>query len=74
MFHHSTNTALFLSILMSALIFSLSMAEVAAGAGRQHRLGRGALRNNTTGFNNTAIGFQALGRNTTGFNWCLNLS
>jgi hypothetical protein len=30
MFHHSTNTALFLSILMSALIFSLSMAEVAA--------------------------------------------
>jgi hypothetical protein len=33
MFNHSTNTAWFFSVLMAALIFSLSLAGVAAAQG-----------------------------------------
>jgi Chaperone of endosialidase len=65
MSRHSTNTASFFSILMAALIFSLSMAGVAAAQGNTS-LGTGALQNNTTGSFNTAIGLQALFSNSTG--------
>ena len=65
MFRNSTNTASFFSILMAALIFSLSLAGV-AGAQGNTSLGINALGNNTTGNFNTAIGVQALFSNTTG--------
>ena len=65
MFRHSTNTASFIPALMAALIFSLSLAGVAA-AQTNTSLGTGALQNNTTGEANTAIGVDALFRNTTG--------
>jgi hypothetical protein len=55
MFGHSSNTAPFFSILMAALIFSLSLAGVAAAQGNTS-LGSGALQSNTTGINNTALG------------------
>jgi len=65
MFRHSTNTVSFFSVLMDALIFSLSLAGVAA-AQTNTSLGAGALVNNTTGINNTASGVNALLSNTTG--------
>ena len=65
MLRHSTNTASFLSVLIAVLIFSLSLAGVAA-AQDNTSLGTGALVSNTTGNNNTAIGFQTLFSNTTG--------
>ena len=48
MFRHSINTAWFFSVLMAALIFSLSLAGVAWAQGNTS-LGTGALQNNTTG-------------------------
>jgi trimeric autotransporter adhesin len=72
MFSHSTNTASFFSVLIAALIFSLSLAGVAAAQGTgslaqgNTSLGTGALQNNTTGDYNTANGFDALFSNTTG--------
>ena len=48
MFRHSINTASFFSVLMAALIFSLSLAGVAAAQGNTS-LGTGALQHNTTG-------------------------
>ena len=66
MFRHSTNTASFLSVVIAVLMFSLSLAGVAA-AQRQHQSGdRRASVNNTTGDLNTAIGVNALFSNTTG--------
>jgi hypothetical protein len=65
MFHHSTATASSFSMLVSALIFSLSLAEV-AWAQDKTSFGTGALQNNTTGIFNTAIGQNALFSNTTG--------
>jgi len=55
MFSHSISTASFFSILLATLIFSLALAGVAAGQDNTS-LGTGALQNNTTGVNNTAIG------------------
>ena len=63
MFRHST--ARFFSVLMVALIFSLSLAGVAA-AQTNTSLGTNALVSNTTGSENTAIGFQTLFSNSTG--------
>jgi len=65
MFCHSTNTASFFSVLIAALIFSLSLARVAAAQGNTS-LGTRTLQSNTTGSFNTAIGHQALLSNTTG--------
>jgi hypothetical protein len=65
MFHHSTNTALFLSVLIATLIFSLSLAGIAA-AQDNTSLGTGALFSNTTGEDNSASGLNALFNNTTG--------
>jgi hypothetical protein len=65
MFSHFTNTASFFSVLMAALIFSLSQAGVAWAQGNTS-LGTDALQSNTTGSFNTAIGFQTLFSNTTG--------
>jgi hypothetical protein len=65
MFRHSTNTASFIPALMAPLIFSLSLAGVAA-AQTNTSLGTGALQSNTTGSFNTAIGLDALFSNTTG--------
>jgi hypothetical protein len=65
MFRHSTNTASFFFVLIAALIFSLSLAGVAA-AQTNTSLGAGALAGNTTGGFNTAVGFSALFSNTTG--------
>ena len=59
MFSHSTNTASFFSVLIAALIFSLSLAGVAAAQGNTS-LGTGALQNNTTGSFNTATGVNTL--------------
>jgi hypothetical protein len=59
MFNQPTNTASFFSILIAALIFSLSLAGVATAQGNTS-LGIGALQNNTTGSYNTATGFSAL--------------
>ena len=64
MFRHSP-TARFFSVLIAVLIFSLSLAGVAA-AQTNTSLGTNALVSNTTGINNTAIGFQTLFSNTTG--------
>ncbi len=65
LFRHSTNPTSFFSILMAALIFSLSMAGVATAQGNTS-LGIDALQNNTTGEFNTASGASALFSNTTG--------
>jgi hypothetical protein len=65
MYSHSTATALFFSVLIAALIFSLSLAGVAAAQGNTS-LGSGALQSNTTGINNTALGLNSLFSNTTG--------
>jgi Tfp pilus assembly protein PilV len=65
MFSHSTNTAWFFPVLIAALIFSLSLAGVAAAQGNTS-LGTGALQNNTTGSLNTAIGQDALFSNSIG--------
>src|SRR2546428_342322 len=65
MHRHSSNTASFFSVLIAALIFSLSLAGVAA-AQTNTSLWTGALQNNTKGSPNTAIGLQALFSNTTG--------
>ena len=54
MFRHSTNTASFFSVLIVVLIFSLSLAGVAA-AQTNTSLGTGALQSNTGGINNTAM-------------------
>ena len=59
MFRHSTNTASFLSVVIAVLMFWLSLAGVAAAQGNTS-LGTGALQNNTTGSQNTAIGVDAL--------------
>ena len=48
MFRYSTNTASFFSVLMAALIFSLSLAGFASAQGNTS-LGTSALQNNTTG-------------------------
>jgi trimeric autotransporter adhesin len=58
-------TCLALSILIATLIFSLSLARVAAAQGNTS-LGTGALQNNTAGSFNTANGVSALFFNTTG--------
>ena len=50
---------------MAVLIFSLSLAGVAA-AQTNTSLGTNALVSNTTGINNTATEFQTLFNNTTG--------
>ncbi len=47
MFSHSTHTASFFSVLMAALIFSLTVAGVAWAQGNTS-LGTDALQNNTT--------------------------
>src|SRR5437016_5923543 len=65
MSRYSTDTASFFSVLIAALIFSLSLAGVAAAQGNTS-LGTGALQNNTTGSFNTAIGVDALFSNSTG--------
>jgi trimeric autotransporter adhesin len=65
MLSHSTNTASFFSVLMAALIFSLTLAGVSWAQGNTS-LGTGALQSNTTGFSNTASGVNALFSNTTG--------
>jgi hypothetical protein len=65
MFSHSTNTASFFSLLIATLIFSLSLARVAAAQSNTSQ-GSGALVNNNTGVNNTAISGNALFFNTTG--------
>jgi trimeric autotransporter adhesin len=67
MFGHSINTASFFSVLIAALIYLLSLAEVVV-AQTNTSLGTGALVNNTTGVNNAAIGNNALFFNTTGSN------
>jgi hypothetical protein len=80
MSRHSSNTASSIFVLMAALIFSLSLAGVAAAQGNigpgtgagvasaqtNTSLGTGALQRNTTGVVNNAIGVSALGSNTTG--------
>ena len=55
MHRHSTHTASFLSVLIAAVIFSLSLTGVAP-AQSNTSLGTGALQHNTTGQNNTAAG------------------
>jgi trimeric autotransporter adhesin len=65
MFRHSTGTASSFSVLMAALIFSLSLVGVAWAQGNTS-FGTNALQNNTTGSFNTAIGLNALFSNTTG--------
>ncbi len=67
MFSHSTHPASPFSILIATLIFSLSLARVAAAQGNTS-LGTGALQNNTTGSLNTASGVNALFSNSTGTN------
>src|SRR5215831_15875606 len=68
MFQHSTNAASCFSVLIVALIYSLSLAGVASAQTGNTSLGTGALVNNTTGIDNTAIGLNALENNTTGNN------
>jgi hypothetical protein len=66
MFRYSTNTASLCSVLIAALIVSLSLAGVATA--QNTFFGTGALQNNTTGLSDTAFGFDALFSNTTGSN------
>jgi hypothetical protein len=54
MFNQPTNTASFFSILIAALIFSLSLAGVVTAQGNTS-LGIGALQNNTTGTKTTTL-------------------
>ena len=65
MFCHTTNTTSFFSVLIAALICSISLAGGAA-AQTNTKLGSGALQKNTVGLLNTASGFNALYNNTTG--------
>jgi hypothetical protein len=65
MFRHSTNSASLFSVLIAALIFSLSLVAIAA-AQDNTSLGTGALQSNITGQYNTATGLNALFFNTTG--------
>ena len=58
--------AWFFSVLIAALMVSLSLAGVAA-AQTNTSLGAGTLQFNTTGYSNTASGHQALLNNTTGY-------
>ena len=60
MFRHSNNTASFFSGLVAGLIFSFSLAGVAAAQNNNTSLGTGALQSNSTGNFNTASGFVAL--------------
>jgi hypothetical protein len=64
---HSNNSSSFFSILMAALIFSLSLGGCGAAGRGNTRLGLNALQDNTSGTFNTAIGILALSNNTTGF-------
>jgi hypothetical protein len=57
MFRNTINTAAFFSVIIAALIFSLSLAGIAT-AQTNTSLGTGALVSNTTGSQNTAIGFK----------------
>ena len=66
MFRHSTNTASFLSVVIAVLMFSLSLAGVAAAQQGNTSLGTGALQNNTAGSQNTAVGVDALFSNSMG--------
>jgi hypothetical protein len=68
MFRHSTNTASFFSVLIGAFIFLLFAVGGAWAAQAQDNtdLGKDALKNNTTGFGNTAGGAGALISNTAG--------
>ena len=66
MLRNSTNAASFF-VLVTALIFSLSLAKITA-ARTNTSLGTGALVSNTTGSNNTAVGLNALFTNSTGSN------
>jgi Chaperone of endosialidase len=68
MFRQSSNTASFFSVLIAALIFSLSLARVAAAQNGNTSLGDSALATNATGNFNTASGAGALWLNTTGSN------
>jgi endosialidase-like protein len=65
MVRHAPHTAALFSVLLAALMVSLSLAGGAA-AQSNTSLGAGALQNNTTGGFNIAIGALALGSNTTG--------
>ena len=64
MFRHSTNIASFLSVVIAVLMFSLSLAGVAAAQQGNTSLGTDALISNTTGSFNTATGSNALIDNT----------
>src|SRR5919108_5129551 len=68
MFRHSTNPVSFFSVLIGAVIFLLFAAGGAWTAPAQDNtdLGKDALKNNTTGFGNTAGGAGALISNTAG--------
>src|SRR5215467_7361248 len=66
MFQHSTNAASCFSVLIVALIYSLSLVGVASAQTGNTSLGTGALVNNTKGIDNTAIGLNALHNNSTG--------
>jgi hypothetical protein len=59
MLRNSTTTATSAFVLVAALLFSLSVAEIAR-AQSNTSLGTGALVSNTTGSNNTAVGLNAL--------------
>ena len=59
MLHNSSSTAWFCSILISGLIYLLSLAGIAA-AQSNTSVGTGALVSNSTGSNNTAVGLNAL--------------
>ena len=61
MFRNYANTASFFSVLIAALILSLSLAGIAR-AQDNTSLGVGALQNNTTGDFNTASGLNASSR------------
>ena len=59
MVRHSTHTASLCSVLLAALIVSLFLVGGAAAQTENTSLGTGALQNNTTGSQNTAIGANA---------------
>ena len=65
MLRNSTKTASVFSVVIAALLFSLSLEGIAA-AQSNTSLGQGALVSNSTGSNNTAVGLNALGSNSTG--------
>jgi hypothetical protein len=67
MFRHSTSSAWFFSVLIAALIFSLSLAGLAAAQGNTN-FGVNSLATNTTGSFNSAFGVQSLFGNTAGQN------